>query len=87
LVVASFEESQSLLGKLPLHHPEKIARKELALSLKRGDKWNDVQARVKVLRSAELEERDTFVRLAEVTYQQTHPHNQQSPTSSLRLKG
>jgi hypothetical protein len=44
LVVANFDESQSLLGRLPLRHSEKTARKTLALSLKRGDKWKDVQA-------------------------------------------
>ena len=79
LVVASFDESQSLLRRLPLQHPEKIARKELALSLRRGDKWKDVQARVRFLRHSELEERDTFVRLAETTFRRTYPNDDHLP--------
>jgi hypothetical protein len=81
LVVAIFDESHSLLEKLPLLHPEKIARKELALSLKRGDKWGSVRSRVKALRRSELEGRDAFVRLAEATYLRTHPDNDHLPTS------
>lgn len=76
LVVANFDESQSLLGKLPLRHPEKVARKGLAISLKRGDKWKDVQARVKFVRRSELDGRDAFVRLAEATYRRTHPDDE-----------
>jgi hypothetical protein len=75
LVVANFDESRSLLERLPLLHPEKIARKELALSLKRGDRWKNVKSRVKAVRRSELEGRDAFVRLAEATYLRTHPDN------------
>jgi hypothetical protein len=79
LVIANFDESQSLIGKLPFRHPEKVARKELALLLKRGDKWKEVQARVRFVRRLELEGRDAFVRLAEVTYRRTHPYDEHSP--------
>jgi hypothetical protein len=81
LVVANFDESHSLLERLPLHHPEKIARKELALSLKRGEKWENVKSRVKAVRRSELEGRDAFVLLAEATYQRTHPGDDDQPTS------
>jgi len=82
LVVANFEEAQSLLAKLPLHHPEKIVRKELALSLRRGEKWTAVQARIKSVRSLELQGRDEFVRLAEMTFRRTHPTDEHPPRSA-----
>jgi hypothetical protein len=73
LVLANFDESQSLLRRLPILHPEKTKRKDLALSIVRGTKWAEVSDGVKSLRRAEIAGRDTFVRLAEVTYLENHP--------------
>ena len=73
--VLDFDQSQSLLRRLPLRHREKIARKELALSLKRGDYWKDVKPRVKALSRSILAERRRFVHDAEILYTQRHPKN------------
>lgn len=82
LVVAIFDEAQSLLRSMPIQHPEKIARKELALTLQRGDKWEDVRGRVKALRRSEIQGRDDFVKLAETMYLQTHPRQDESQEDS-----
>ncbi len=60
----NLDESQSLLGRLPLLHGEKMARKALALSLKRGDYWKDVSARVEVLRKTFDLQTERFVAAA-----------------------
>jgi hypothetical protein len=78
LVLARFDESQSLLRKVNILHPEKTARKDLALSIKRGTRWVDICDRVKSLRRSELEGRDAFVRLAEITFLRTHPETKVS---------
>ncbi|MDA4116029.1 MAG: LAGLIDADG family homing endonuclease [Thaumarchaeota archaeon] len=65
LVIATFEESQSLLTKLPLRHREKIMKKRLGLAISRGDRWTDVRDRVAEIRQAIRSERNAFVAEAE----------------------
>lgn len=41
----TFEDCQRLLRQLPLRHREKQARKELALSVEKGQLWDTVRVR------------------------------------------
>lgn len=77
VVLARFEESQSAIGRLPLAHPERVSKKELALSLTFREPWADVQPRVAALRRSVVAARDEFIRLAETEFLKTHPrpHN------------
>ena len=63
--VYHFEKAQSLIRRLPIRHGDKVARKELALSLNRGDYWNDVKPRVDALRDSFLAEKQQFARDAQ----------------------
>jgi len=65
VMVATFEESQSLLASLPLRHREKVSKKTLGLSISRGDRWDSVVGRVREIRQAIRAERDAFVAEAE----------------------
>jgi hypothetical protein len=84
LALANFDESQLLLRRMSVRHPEKIARKELALSLHRGDRWEAVREKVKSLRRLEIQGRDEFVKLAETTYRLTHPEEEPGIESADR---
>lgn len=68
----NLDQSQSLLRKLPLRHREKVAMKELALSLKRGDYWKDVSGRVKALRNSFGLETQRFVQQAMEDFAKRH---------------
>lgn len=68
IALANFAEVQSLLGELPIRHPEKIERKKLALTLQIGESWGSVEPHIKRLRATFLAERDRFVREAEEIY-------------------
>jgi hypothetical protein len=73
VVVARFEQAQSLLGRLSIKHTEKIGRKLIAQSLTLGDEWEKVEPRVSELRESIKVGRDKFVREAEQKFLQTHP--------------
>ncbi|HYB45265.1 MAG TPA: LAGLIDADG family homing endonuclease, partial [Nitrososphaerales archaeon] len=49
VMVARFDESQSLLGRLPLMHREKVEMKELALSVRKGELYQVVSNQVSSL--------------------------------------
>lgn len=76
-----FDQSQSLLRRLPLIHREKVARKVLALSLARDTYWKDVSERVYALRRSFRLERDLFVAAAqlEVERRQYFAEKMESP--------
>ena len=65
VMIATFEESQSLLSKLTLRHREKVSKKTLGLSIRRGQRWVEVIDRVREIRWSIKKERDTFVTEAE----------------------
>lgn len=73
VVIARFEEAQSLLSRLPLRHPEKIAKRDLALSLSYREPWASVSERVGILAAAWRFARDAFVEEARVRYLESHP--------------
>jgi hypothetical protein len=68
IAVATFEDCQRLLRQLPLRHREKQARKELALSVEKGQLWDRVKGEVEGIRNRVRMERDEFVGLAETKY-------------------
>lgn len=72
VAVAVFEDCQALLRSLPLRHPEKRARKELALSIRKGMRWESVLPQVQSLRDSVRADRDRFVEVARRTYLASH---------------
>jgi hypothetical protein len=72
LALARFEQSQHLLRRLQIRHPEKVKRKEIALSLSIGQKWTLVLPMVEGLRNQIRADRDEFVALAEVEFRKKH---------------
>jgi hypothetical protein len=72
VVLARFGEVQSLLRRLPIRHREKVARKQIALSLTIGELWVNVEPRVKNLRASIAAERNGFVQEAEAKYAERH---------------
>ncbi len=65
IALASFNQCRSFLSQVPLRHPEKLARKRLALKLQKGCKWEDVRPKMKQLRKEVLAERDAYLKTAE----------------------
>jgi LAGLIDADG DNA endonuclease family protein len=68
IALARFNQVQDLLPRLPIRHPEKVARKEIALSLLLGQPWNDVAPRIEELRKSIRVSRDAFVEEARASY-------------------
>jgi len=65
-------EAQELLKELPVRHEERIARKELALTVRPGTRWSEVESRIHALRTSIRTRVAAFVLAAEDTYNQTH---------------
>lgn len=65
IAIATFEHCQSFLSLIPLRHPEKLVRKNFALSLRKGCRWEDVRPKMKQLRMDVLAERDAYVERSE----------------------
>jgi hypothetical protein len=65
VLVARFDEAQAILRILPIRHPEKLAKKKLALSIERGTDWHRVSSRLATLRARVLDQRNRFVGEAE----------------------
>lgn len=61
IAVADFDMSQALLVSLPIRHPEKLVRKRLALTLRKGARWEDVKPRIARIREQIHSGRDAFV--------------------------
>jgi hypothetical protein len=72
VVVARFEQAQSLFRRLSLRHREKLVRKQIAHQLSLGDKWLEVVPRVRKFIESIKAERDGFVKEAERKFLQTH---------------
>jgi LAGLIDADG-like domain len=73
LALARFEQVQDLLRRLPIRHSEKLRRKEIALTIELGQRWDTVQLGVVALRRAIRFDRDGFVLEAEIAYCRGHP--------------
>ncbi|MDV3293044.1 MAG: hypothetical protein LYZ70_02125, partial [Nitrososphaerales archaeon] len=58
---------------LQVRHPEKLRRKEIALSTAPGRRYSDVFPSILGLRQALMQEVRGFVLLAEMTYLTKHP--------------
>ena len=68
VVIGRFEEAQGFLKILPIRHPEKIQKRELALSIKPGQPWESTAPESERIRSAIRSARDAFVAEAERAY-------------------
>jgi LAGLIDADG-like domain len=66
IALARFAECQTLLALLPIKHPEKGQRKELALGLALGQNWDSILPSVLGLRKGVKEARDSFVQKARI---------------------
>jgi hypothetical protein len=76
LVVGRFDESQRLIHQLPLRYDEKIAKKQLALTLSYRAPWETVRPQIEALRTQIRIKRDLFVQAAETTFRSTHTNAQ-----------
>lgn len=73
VVLDRFAECQSFLSRLPVRHPERIEKKNLALSLTYREPWETARARVVNLRNSFRTRRDKFVEEAAFDYLSKHP--------------
>jgi hypothetical protein len=64
---------QDFLRQLRVRHPEKLARREVALGVREKMKYQDIYGTVQSLRMQIKSEVAKFVKLAEETYLRTHP--------------
>jgi len=75
VMVARFDEAQTLLRRLPLRHMEKVALKEVALSVARGEPYERIADRVTSLKKTFDEDVDRYTKEAESEYRRAHPGN------------
>lgn len=61
VALCRFGECQKLLGLLPIRHPEKLAKRALALTLIQGQLWAETGPRVETIRVGIKSARDGFV--------------------------
>lgn len=91
VMIASFDDAQSLLRRLPTLHREKIARKELALSVAKGDFFEKIADSVKFVKKSIKEETALFTKQAEIEFLQTHTKpnrlKMQYPKADERILG
>jgi hypothetical protein len=87
VLLARFEETQSLLRRLPLQHREKVAKKEVALSVAQGDLYDGIAEKVSSLRKSIKEETEWFTKLAELEYLRTHPGKNPRIEHSVKESG
>ncbi len=73
LLLGRFEESQSLLRRLPLRHREKVAIKEVVLSTAKGDLYEKIEDRVISLRKSFKAEARQYTKQAEDELLEQHP--------------
>ncbi len=73
LSIFSAKKIQGLVEKLGIRHPEKIARRNIALSVTEKMSYNEIAEAVTSLRSHIKEGVADFVKLAEETYLRKHP--------------
>ncbi|MDA4122991.1 MAG: LAGLIDADG family homing endonuclease [Thaumarchaeota archaeon] len=75
--ISRFAECQALLIELPIKHPEKTQRAQLALSLEYKEAWVTTREKVYRLRESIIKARNQFVQEAKTTYKSTHPQTQE----------
>ncbi len=73
VMVGTFEEAQDLLLKLPLVHRERTAKRNLALSIKKGTLWSEVAPKRDALRKSVDDDVAAFTKQAEEDYLRRHP--------------
>jgi hypothetical protein len=73
VMVATFEQAQNLLDRLPLLHRERVILKSLAVSIKKGTLWSDVAPKRDAIRRSIDEEVAGFIKQAEEDYARRHP--------------
>jgi intein/homing endonuclease len=73
VMVGTFEEAQDFLLKLPLVHRERTAKRNLALSIKKGTLWSEVAPKRDALRKSVDDEVAAFTKQAEEDYLRRHP--------------
>jgi LAGLIDADG DNA endonuclease family protein len=79
VLLARFEETQSLLRRLPLKHQEKVAKEEVALSIAKGDLYEKIAERLSFLKKAFHDETDRYTKQAEAEFLERHPDFRRSP--------
>ena len=79
VLLARFEETQSLLRRLPLKHHEKVALKEVALSVAKGDLFEKIAERLSFLKKVFRDETDRYTKQAEAEFLERHPDFRRSP--------
>jgi hypothetical protein len=79
VLLARFEETQSLFRRLPLKHQEKVALKEVALSVAKGDLYEKIAERLSLLKKAFRDETDRYTKQAEMEFLERHPDFRRSP--------
>jgi hypothetical protein len=72
LTLSRFEQVQSLLKTLPVRHPEKMEKKDLALKIKKGTPWREVSNEVEEIRSRIKQDVELFCREAKEKYLKRH---------------
>lgn len=78
VLVARFEECQRLLRILPLKHPEKVEKRELAIKLEPGQPWKETGPQVQRIRASIKSARDAFVAEAQTIYAANPRHRPQT---------
>ncbi len=73
LQLGRFDEAQSLLRRVPLRHREKVEKKELALSVAKGDLYENVSSKVATLIDSFDQEAAEDTWEAEQQFLETHP--------------
>jgi hypothetical protein len=73
VLVARFDEAQTLLRRLPLRHSEKVAARELALTVSKGDLFDGIADKVSSLRKSFKQDARRYVKQAEREFLRTHP--------------
>jgi hypothetical protein len=71
--IFSANRIQGLIRKLVLRHPEKVARREIALSVTDGMVYQDIADTIVSLRAQIKSDVAQFVKLAEEVYSKRHP--------------
>ena len=73
VLIARFDEAQSLLRRLPLRHHEKVEMKELALSIAKGEAYERIAETVSSLKKSFRRETSQYTKQAELEFLRTHP--------------
>jgi hypothetical protein len=86
VAIARFDQSQSLLRRLPIKHAEKVRRRDVALAIQFGAPWVEVGPRVQDLRDSFRTERDSFVIEAMESFSNRHRNGGSANLTETRWK-